>query len=77
MPSQVHRGHRINVESDERFGEGVQRIEIFSADSGTLRHAEFASIPLDYSPANINDACFQWAREWIEQHPTMWPFSMR
>jgi hypothetical protein len=75
MPSQLYRGHRVSVESDERFGDGVHRIEIFSGSSGALRHAEFASISPDNSPVNANDACFQWAREWIEQHPSVWPFT--
>jgi hypothetical protein len=77
MPNQIYRGHCVNVESDERLGAGVHRIEIFSASSGTLLHAEFASVPESNSSANANDACFQWAREWIEQHPKVWPFSTR
>lgn len=77
MPSQIYRGHRVSVEHDERGGDGVHRIEIFSGSSGDLRHAELASIACGNSLADANDACFQWAREWIEQHPSPWPFSAR
>lgn len=75
MPSQIYRGHRVRVDSDERFGNYVHRIEIFSGSSGALLHSEFTSVNSNNSPVDANDACFQWAREWIEQHPKVWPFA--